>query len=125
MWATSPSSRTSVSGMPTSAFSTPETWNRIQPVGRQLLIRLAQMIGEALPNSLRLAVGGFVIGIGLALVLGVLAATNRDTWLDNGVKFLAILGQAIPGFWLAIVLIYIFAVHWQVLPPAGVGPATS
>ncbi len=83
------------------------------------------MIGEALPNSLRLAVGGFVIGIGLAFVLGVLAATNRDTWLDNGVKFLAILGQAIPGFWLAIVLIYIFSVHWQLLPPAGVGPPTS
>jgi peptide/nickel transport system permease protein len=83
------------------------------------------MIGEALPNSLRLAAGGFVIGIGLALVLGVLAATNRDTWLDNGVKFLAILGQATPGFWLAIVLIYVFSVHWQFLPPAGVGPPSS
>ena len=83
------------------------------------------MIGEALPNSLRLAVGGFVIGIGLAMVLGVLAATNRDSWLDNGVKLLAILGQAIPGFWLAIVLIYIFAVHWQLLPPAGIGSPSS
>jgi len=83
------------------------------------------MIGEALPNTLRLAVGGFVIGMGVALVLGVLAATKRDTWLDNGVKFLAILGQATPGFWLAIVLIYIFSVHWQLLPPAGVGPPSS
>src|SRR5579864_3615302 len=82
-------------------------------------------IGEALPNTLRLAVGGFVIGMGVALVLGVLAATKRDTWLDNGVKFLAILGQATPGFWLAIVLIYIFSVHWQLLPPAGVGPPSS
>lgn len=83
------------------------------------------MIGEALPNSLQLAVGGFVIGMSLALVLGVLAATKRDSWLDSGVKFLAILGQATPGFWLAIVLIYIFSVHWQLLPPAGIGSPSS
>src|SRR4030081_3200996 len=55
------------------------------------------MIGEALPSSLSLGILAFVVGIGLALVLGVLAATRRDTWLDNGVKFLAILGQALPG----------------------------
>jgi ABC-type dipeptide/oligopeptide/nickel transport system permease component len=83
------------------------------------------MIGEALPNSLRLAVLAFVAGIGLALVLGVLAATNRDTWLDNGVKFLAILGQALPGFWVAIVAIYIFSVHWELLPTAGMDSALS
>jgi peptide/nickel transport system permease protein len=83
------------------------------------------MIGEALPNTLRLAVLAFVAGIGSALVLGVLAATNRDTWLDNGVKFLAILGQALPGFWLAIVAIYIFSVHWQLLPTAGMDSAAS
>jgi peptide/nickel transport system permease protein len=62
-----------------------------------------------------------VIGIGLALVLGVLAATKRDSWLDNGVKFLAILGQALPGFWVAIVAIYIFAVYWHLLPTSGMG----
>src|SRR5689334_5854197 len=83
------------------------------------------MIGEALPNSLRLGVLAFVVGIGLAVVLGVLAATNRDTWLDNGVKFLAILGQALPGFWVAIVAIYIFSVHWQLLPTAGIDSPTS
>ncbi len=79
------------------------------------------MIGEALPNSLTLGIGGFVVGIGLALVLGVVAATNRDSWLDNGVKFLAVLGQALPGFWVAIVAIYIFSVHWQIFPTSGVG----
>jgi peptide/nickel transport system permease protein len=83
------------------------------------------MIGEALPNSLRLAVLAFVAGIGLALVLGVLAATNRDTALDNGVKFLAILGQALPGFWVAIVAIYIFSVHWELLPTAGMDSPLS
>jgi ABC-type dipeptide/oligopeptide/nickel transport system permease component len=96
-------------------------------LGESLIERrpVTTMIGEALPNSLRLGVGGFVIGMGVALVLGVLAATHRDTWLDTGVKFLAILGQALPNFWVAIALIYVFAVHWELLPPAGIGPPQS
>jgi peptide/nickel transport system permease protein len=92
-------------------------------LGRSLIQRrpVTTMIGESLPSTLILGGLGFTIGIGLALVLGVLAATNRDTWLDNGVKFLAILGQALPGFWVAIVAIYVFAVHWHLLPTSGSG----
>src|SRR5215831_5395141 len=92
-------------------------------LGNSLIQRrpVTTMIGEALPNTLALAVLACVVGIGSALVLGVLAATQRDTWLDNGVKFLAVLGQALPGFWVAIVAIYIFSVHWQLLPTSGVG----
>jgi peptide/nickel transport system permease protein len=92
-------------------------------LGKSLIQRrpVTTMIGEALPSSLSLGVLAFVIGIGLALVLGVLAATKRDSWLDNGVKFLAILGQALPGFWVAIVAIYVFAVYWHLLPTSGMG----
>jgi peptide/nickel transport system permease protein len=92
-------------------------------LGTSLIQRrpVTTMIGEALPNSLALAGLGFAIGIGLAVVLGVLAATNRDSWLDNGVKFLAILGQALPGFWVGIVAIYVFSVYWHLLPTSGVG----
>jgi len=92
-------------------------------LGKSLIQRrpVTTMIGEALPNTLGLIVLGFIVGIGLALVLGVLAATRRDTWLDNGVKFLAILGQALPGFWVGIVAIYLFAVYWHLLPTAGMG----
>jgi peptide/nickel transport system permease protein len=92
-------------------------------LGTSLIQRrpVTTMIGEALPNSLSLAAAAFAVGIGLALVLGVMAATNRDSWLDNGVKFFAILGQALPGFWVGIVAIYIFSVHWRLLPTAGVG----
>jgi peptide/nickel transport system permease protein len=79
------------------------------------------LIGEALPNTLSLAILSCVVGIGLALVLGVTAATRRDTWLDNGVKFIAVLGQALPGFWVAIVAIYVFAVYWHLLPTSGMG----
>src|SRR5438105_664800 len=95
-------------------------------LGKSLIQRrqVTTLIGEALPNSLGLAGLAFIVGIGGALVLGVLAATRRDSWLDNGVKFLAILGQALPTFWVGIVAIYVFAVYWRILPTAGVdGPA--
>src|SRR6266851_1785750 len=94
-------------------------------LGKSLIQRrpVTTMIGEALPNSLALGGLSFVVGIGLALVLGVLAATKRDTWLDNGVKFFAILGQALPTFWVGIVAIYVFSVYWRLLPTAGLGDA--
>jgi ABC-type dipeptide/oligopeptide/nickel transport system permease component len=79
------------------------------------------MIGESLPNTLKLSVPSFFIGMLLALFLGVLSATKRDGWLDNGVKFIAVLGQALPGFWVAIMAVLVFSVYWGILPTAGIG----
>jgi peptide/nickel transport system permease protein len=69
---------------------------------------VSELIVVALPNTLKLGGTSFVIGMGLAFFLGVLAATKRDSFGDNGVKFLAILGQALPGFWVGIMLLLIF-----------------
>jgi len=81
--------------------------------------RVSQMIGESLPNTLKYSVPSFLIGLLLSMALGVLAATRRDGLLDNGVKFLAILGQALPGFWVAIMAMLVFSVYLEWLPPAG------
>jgi peptide/nickel transport system permease protein len=77
------------------------------------------MIKLALPNTLKLIVPSFIIGMLLALVLGIMAATYRDSIWDNGVKFLAVLGQALPGFWVAIMAMLIFSVDLRWLPVAG------
>jgi len=92
-------------------------------LGDSLLKRrpVNEMIGQALPNSLKLTVPAVVISVVLALALGVLAATRRDSIIDNGVKFIAILGQALPGFWLAIMAMLLFSVYWKLLPVAGLG----
>jgi len=82
---------------------------------------VTEMIAERLPNTLSLAAASFFISMLLALFLGVLAATRRDTFWDNGVKFIAILGQALPGFWVAIMAILVFSVYWQIFPPFGTG----
>lgn len=76
-------------------------------------------IGDALPNTLKLMVPSFTIAMILAFILGVLAATYRDSWWDNIVKFLAVLGQALPGFWVAIMAVLILSVQLEWLPVAG------
>jgi ABC-type dipeptide/oligopeptide/nickel transport system permease component len=83
------------------------------------------IIKDSLPNTLKLGVPGFLLSMALALALGILAATRRDSIFDNGVKFLAVLGQALPGFWVAIMAVLIFAVllHW--LPVAGMSKPTN
>jgi peptide/nickel transport system permease protein len=77
------------------------------------------IIGQALPNTLKLIIPSFIIGMLLALFLGITAATYRDSFWDNGVKFLAVLGQALPGFWVAIMAVLIFSVSLRWFPVAG------
>jgi peptide/nickel transport system permease protein len=85
---------------------------------------VVEMIGEALPNSIKLGLSSFAVTMILAMLLGVLAATRRDSWIDNGVKFIAILGQALPTFWVAILAIFLFSVKWHLLPTSGLGGPT-
>ncbi len=80
---------------------------------------IIDMIGESLPNTLKLTIPAFVIGMVGAFVLGIMAATRRDTFWDQGVKFMAVLGQALPGFWVAIMAVLVLAVYWRILPVAG------
>ncbi len=79
-------------------------------------IPVTEMIGHALPNTLRIGIPSFVIGYFLAIVLGVLAAVKRDSIWDNGVKFLALLGQALPPFWVGIMAMLVFSLYWPILP---------
>ena len=79
------------------------------------------LVLERLPATLQL--GGFAILVStiIAVPIGVLAALYKDTAFDTMGKIVALLGQAMPNFWLGIVLIWIFAVHLQWLPTSGRG----
>src|SRR3546814_9366404 len=55
----------------------------------------------------------------LAIPLGVLAAARRNRAADVGVMGFTQLGIAIPNFWFALLLILLFAVHWQILSAGG------
>ncbi len=79
------------------------------------------LVMERLPATLELAGFALVISIVIALPIGVLAAVMKDTGWDVGAKIIALLGQSLPGFWLGIVLMWIFAVHLGWFPTSGRG----
>lgn len=84
-----------------------------EPVIRIILARL--------PASLELAAVALALSLLVGVPLGVVAATRYDTWIDAATRTLALLGQAIPIFWLGIVLIYVFSVELNWLPTSGYG----
>ena len=84
-------------------------------------IPATQLIIDRLPNSLRLGLLAAVIGIAAGLPLGIVAALNRGSIIDNLATGVSVFGFVVPQFWLAIVLIIIFSVHLGWLPTSGAG----
>jgi peptide/nickel transport system permease protein len=79
------------------------------------------LVWQRLPATLQLAGFALLISILIALPIGVLAAVMKGTLWDSGAKIIALLGQSLPGFWLGIVLMWVFAVHLGWFPTSGRG----
>jgi len=77
------------------------------------------LVVERLPASFELAVVSTVIAVIVGVPLGVLAAVKRATVVDQLVIGVALLGQSVASFWLALLLILFFAVTLQWLPVSG------
>ena len=76
---------------------------------------------DRLPATLELALAGLVFALLLAVPLGVVSAMHRGGVIDRAAKLFAMLGQAVPGFWIGLLLILFFAVKLQWLPAFGRG----
>lgn len=76
---------------------------------------------ERFPNTLLLATAAMALGIFIGIPVGIVSAITLGRWFDNIGKIFAFLGQAMPVFWLGIMLILVFAVWLRVLPTSGVG----
>ena len=84
-----------------------------------------ELIGQRLPNSLKLAAFAMTVSLLMAFPLGVMAAAHKGTWIDRAAQVISVLGQSLPTFWVAIVLIEVVAGRLQWLPAAGIdGPAS-
>ena len=79
------------------------------------------LVGQRLPATLQLAGFALFISIVIALPIGVMAAVMKGTAWDSVAKIIALLGQSLPGFWLGIVLMWVFAVHLGWFPTSGRG----
>ncbi len=81
---------------------------------------VSELIRERLPNSLRLAAFAMSISLAIAFPLGVMAAVKKGTGLDRTAQVIAVLGQSLPTFWVAIVLVEFVAGRLQWLPAGGI-----
>jgi len=76
---------------------------------------------ERLPASFELAIASMVVATVIAIPFGILSATKRNSFLDIFVTGSAVLGKAMPSFWLGIMLILLFSVKLGLLPVSGEG----
>ncbi|MDP9097031.1 MAG: ABC transporter permease [Pseudomonadota bacterium] len=96
-------------------------------LGRSYLYRtpVNTLIAARLPITLRLGLLGIVFAISIALPLGIVAAMFEGTIVDRVAMLLALLGQALPSFWLALLLIIEFGLRLQWFPIAGLDDWTG
>jgi peptide/nickel transport system permease protein len=80
-----------------------------QPVIDEVLIRL--------PLSLEVAILATIVSVVLAVPLGMLAAVRQDTWVDYAIRVVSIGGQAIPSFWVGILVILFLVIYFGWGPP--------
>lgn len=80
---------------------------------------VAELIGARLVPTVQLALTGLVLTLLIAVPLGILAGVKPYSWFDHFGRVTALLGASIPSFWLGLILIYLFAVQWKVLPAMG------
>lgn len=79
---------------------------------------ISQELATRLPVSLELAALALLMALATAVPIGVISAVKRDTWLDYAARSLAILGVALPGFWLATLVVVWPSVWWGWSPPS-------
>lgn len=80
-----------------------------------------ELVLDRLPATILLAAVALVFSMAVAIPVGVLSAVNRGGWVDRFGKGFAMLGQAMPNFWVGLLMILLFSIHLGWLPAYGAG----
>ena len=88
-------------------------------------VEVSRIIAEAFPRTISLATLSFLIATVIAVPAGLISALRRHSALDHAVTMVAFLGLSMPDFWLAILLIIVFAANLQWLPAIGYAPLSE
>ncbi|ALV27858.1 ABC transporter permease [Pannonibacter phragmitetus] len=80
---------------------------------------VSQLIGAALPATLLLAFVSMAVSIAISIPLGIKAATSRGRGVDQVIRIFSLIGLSFPNFWLATMLVLLFAITLRILPPSG------
>lgn len=92
-------------------------------LGRSYFYRdnISKLVARTAPATVTLSAVALVFSLLVAIPIGILAATRRNSWVDHASMAMSVLGISIPVFWLGIMLIYLFAVSLNWLPASGRG----
>jgi peptide/nickel transport system permease protein len=82
-------------------------------------VPVLELVGERVVVSLPLALLALFLSTAIAIPVGIFSASKRGTAADTGVMAATQLGIAIPNFWFALLLVYVFAVTLRVVPAGG------
>jgi len=82
---------------------------------------VVEVIKQQLPSTLELAAGGMLIGVSFGMALGILAGIRPNSVIDTITMLIAIIGISIPGYWTAMLLIFIFGLKLGWVPIVGSG----
>jgi len=85
-------------------------------------VAVARIVSEAFPRTMSLALLSFALAIIIAIPAGLISALKKHSKLDHTVTLIAFIGLSMPDFWLAILLIIVFAANLQWLPAIGYVP---
>jgi len=83
--------------------------------------KISTLAVEKIRNSLILGGAAIVLVFGIGIPLGMLAAFRRNSWLDTSISSAAVAGMAVPNFWLALLVVWLFSSTLGWFPPAGAG----
>ena len=79
------------------------------------------LILERLPATVEMVLVAMGLALAVAIPLGVYAGANPDSRISRTIMAGSLLGISLPGFWVGMVLIFLFAVHWGIFPSSGRG----
>ncbi len=90
-------------------------------LGQSILLgrSVSTAIAERLPTTLTLTLFSFVLTLAIGIPFGIIAALKQNTWIDQLVMTVALIGVSLPNFWLALMLIILFSVMLDLLPAGG------
>lgn len=96
-------------------------------MGRSIAFQrdIREMLGERVQVTLSVAIPAFLIACVVGITLGIIAAVKRGKGIDAVITSLANIGVAMPGFWIAILCVFLFALKLRWLPVQGYTPLTE
>jgi len=96
-------------------------------LGRSITYRdkVGTLMAQRFPITVHIGLTAFILGNIIGIMLGVLAALRRGTWVDATATIISYIGITIPVFWLGLILMYVFGLKLGWLPISGYIPLTQ